>query len=461
MTPKERLAFIDSVYSDCASPKGQYGLAGNRVTRTVERKTLVYLGMHRGGNNYYAFDLSSKINPKLVFTINGKEGEFTNLGQTWSRPVLTKISIGKTVKNVMIIGGGYDPSQDNKLIRSEDSIGNSVFIIDADSGQLLWSASNANADLVLDDMKYSIVARVSAVDRNRDGLADHLYIADLGGQLFRLDIYNGASRKKLVKGGLLGTFSGDTAANNRRFYYAPDVSEMLVGERQYYAIAIGSGFSANPVDTKIDDEFYLIEDTGVFNTNNAGEFLLPTVALTQNDLYDATSHLLTTNDANKRDHALQNLSDKSGWRLSLRDAGEKVLASPSIVDAKVFFTSYLPASTSNSPCAADDGKSRAYLVSVLNGNAVVDLNRNNEREPQDRYAELTSPGIAPFPKILIENMIEPSVCFGALCADATIEFDEYGVAVDCGSDFKCLAQNIYGRFERIKKYTWKTEIEKP
>ncbi|MFT6269686.1 MAG: type IV pilus assembly protein PilY1 [Alphaproteobacteria bacterium] len=462
IAPKELLSNLHDFYQDTSTFNHKYGLDGDLVIRYVDDKVYLYLGMRRGGNNYYAFDVTSKTDPQLVFSINGGEGEYANLGQTWSRPIITKVQIGNVIKDVMIVGGGYDDSQDDKVVRSYDSVGNSVFIIDADDGTLLWSASDADADLVLDDMKYSIPARISAVDRDKDGLADHLYVADMGGQVFRLDINNaGVGPSELVKGGLLGTFAGDTAEDNRRFYYGPDVSEILLGEEQYYAVAIGSGFRAGPLDTTINDQFYLIKDTGVFNTDDDGEFLLPTVAFTEESLYDATDHLLTSTDEAERELASAAFLDKSGWRIRLTSGGEKVLSSPLILDYKVFFTTYLPASASDSLCAPPTGNSRAYLVSMVNGNAVADLNQNDEKEPQDRYAQLAQTGIAPDTKILIENIAQPVVCLGAECVAAVIEIDENGNEVACGSQFECLAQNIYGRFERVQKDIWKTEIEKP
>lgn len=459
--PKELLGNLYEFYKDGSTFNHQYGLDGDLVIRYVDNKIYLYLGMRRGGNNYYVFDVTQKNSPKLVFTVNGGEGDFANMGQTWSRPILTKVQIGGSVKNVMIVGGGYDESQDAKVNRFADDIGNSVFMIDADNGQLLWSASDESADLVLDDMKYSIPARISVIDRNNDGLADHLYVADMGGQLFRLDIHNGESVSGLVKGGLLGTFSGDAEEDNRRFYYGPDVSEVVLGDERYYAVAIGSGFRAGPLNTTINDQFYLIKDTGVFNTDVDGNFLMPETPYTENNLYDATDHLLTSSDESERDLAAQTFANKNGWRLRLTQGGEKVLASPLILDYKVFFTTYLPASASDSLCAPPTGNSRAYLVNLLNANAVADLNNNNEQDSSDRYAQLAQTGIAPDTKILIENIVKPVVCLGAECVSAVIELDEDGNEVACGTEFECLAQNIYGRFERVQKDTWKTEVEKP
>ena len=168
------------------------------VYREYGDKKYIYVGMRRGGNNYYAVDVTNKTDPKIVFTINGGEGDYLKMGQSWSRPTITKVKIGSIVKDVMIIGAGYDESQDAKVNRSEDSIGNAVYIIDANTGELLWSASNAGADLTVTEMNYSIPARISVIDRDNDGLADHMYVADMGGQIFRFDIYNGKSTSNLL-----------------------------------------------------------------------------------------------------------------------------------------------------------------------------------------------------------------------------------------------------------------------
>jgi len=458
--PKELLGNLYEFYRDGSSFNHQYGLDGDLVMRQFNGKTYLYLGMRRGGNNYYVFDVSAKENPKLVFTVNGGEGDYENLGQTWSRPILTKVKIGATEKNVMIVGGGYDEAQDANSVRIPDSLGNSVFMIDAENGDLLWSASNADATLVLPSMQYSIPARVSVIDRNNDQLADHLYVADMGGQLFRFDIYNGQNTSNLVKGGLIADLAGNTEETNRRFYYGPDVSEILLGDEQYYAVAIGSGFRAGPLNTVIDDEFYMIKDTGVFNRDSNQHFVRPSTPISSSDLYDATEHLLNSSDTTQRELAQQAFADKKGWLLRLTDGGEKVLSSPLILDYKVFFTTYLPASTSTSLCAPPTGNSRAYLVNLFNANAVNDIDNDGEEDSSDRYAELSQTGIAPDTKILIENLVEPVVCLGTECVSAVVSIDNDGNEVACGTQFECLAQNIYGRFQRVHQDVWNTEIER-
>lgn len=461
--PKDLIGNLHDLYIDSSTFSHIYGLDGDMVLRTVGDNIYLYVGMRRGGNNYYAFDITSKTNPRLMFKIDGGTGDFANLGQTWSKPTVTKIKVGTSTKNVLIFGGGYDENQDSKLLRgtdpaSTDAVGNSVFIVDADTGELIWSASKTGADLNLPDMKYSIPARISVIDRDNDGLADHMYVADMGGQLFRLDIHNEKSGADLVTGGLLANFGGDTAQDHRRFYYGPDISEISLGADHYYAVVLGSGFRAHPLNTTINDHFYMIKDEGVFTLDDDGNFALPSTPLGLTDLYDATDHLLTS--ANN-ELAIEEFSESQGWYIRLTAGGEKVLASPLILDYQVIFTTYLPATASESECAPPTGNSRAYLVELVNGNSVVDLNQDGTQLHEDRYAQLKQTGIAPDTKILIEDIIKPIICLGTECASTVFEVDEDGNKVGCGSDFECLAENIHSYFERVQKSSWKTETERP
>ncbi|XOV78880.1 MAG: PilC/PilY family type IV pilus protein [Aestuariibacter sp.] len=452
--PKELLANLNDIYEDASSYTHIYGLDGDLVLRTTDSSTYLYVGMRRGGNNYYAFDVTSKNSPSVLFTIDGGAGDFANLGQTWSRPTVTKVKIGASVKDVLIFGGGYDEDQDSKETRSADTVGNSVFIVDADTGALLWSASDSGADLNLSEMIYSIPARISTVDRDSDGLADHLYVADTGGQIFRLDIHNGESGADFITGGVLASLGGDSAADNRRFYYGPDIGEISLADEHYYAVAVGSGYRAHPLNAVIQDRFYMIKDTGVFIIDEDGNYDMPAVAYTETELYDASAHLLTTPDQEAREIEVNEFAEKNGWYIQLGTGGEKVLASPLILNYRLFFTTYLPSTASDSACAAPTGTSRAYLVELVNGNAVTDLDNDGILEHEDRYADLTQTGISPDTKILIEDIVKPVVCLGTECT-AIVEDGE-----SCGSEFECLAEKLYGEYERLIRSSWKTETER-
>jgi type IV pilus assembly protein PilY1 len=158
--------------------------------------------------------------------------------------------------------------------------------------------------------------------------------------------------------------------------------------------------------------------------------------------------------------AFEQFSESKGWYITLKIGGEKVLASPLILDYQVIFTTYLPATASESECAPPTGNSRAYLVELINGNSVVDLDNDGTQLHEDRYAQLKQTGIAPDTKILIEDIVKPIICLGTECASTVIEVDDDGNKVACGSDFECLAENIHSYFERVQKSSWKTETER-
>ncbi|MEM7266650.1 MAG: PilC/PilY family type IV pilus protein, partial [Pseudomonadota bacterium] len=457
--PKTLLQNLHHFYKDTSSLEHKYGLDGDMILRTVGDNKYLYVGMRRGGRNYYVFDVTQKTSPTLKFKIEGGAGTLTKLGQTWSRPTITKVNMGGQVKNVMIVGGGYDDAQDDRAIRANDVVGNAVFMFDADTGSLLWHASNEDADLNLTNMTYSVPGRISVIDRDNDGFADHMYVADMGGQLFRLDIYNGNSGTNFIKGARIADFGGDTAETNRHFYYGPDVTEIALGDELYYGIALGSGWRASPLDTVVEDNFYMLKDSGVFNRDVNGNYTFMQTVY-ESGMYNATSHALNSSDEGERELASQDFANKAGWYLNLTTNGEKVLSSPLIIDYKVFFTTYVPAVSSTSACAPPTGNSRAYLVSMFNGNAITDVNNDGEVNDADRSAELKQTGIAPETKILIEDIVSPVVCLGTECVSAVIDVDEDGNDEACTNAFECLAENIYGRFERIQRGSWHSETER-
>jgi type IV pilus assembly protein PilY1 len=121
-----------------------------------------------------------------------------------------------------------------------------------------------------------------------------------------------------------------------------------------------------------------------------------------------------------------------------------------ILEYQAIYTTYLPAT----------GNSRAYLVELINGNPVVNLNNDDTQLHEDRYAQLKLTGIAPDTKILIEDIVKSVICLGTERASTVIEVNEDGNKIGCGSDFECLAENIHCYFERVQKSSWKTETKR-
>lgn len=214
----------------------------------LQGKQWVYGGLRMGGRSYYAIDLtglsgSGAYKPKIKFHIDPSTGTvrrlnyksngevepvvkhypaISKMGQSWSKPKLDYVNWNGKRKLVMFVGGGYDAGgadgdglRDANSVRTgyegyekynyqqNNEIGAGVYMFDADNGDLLWYTSKTKQSEVdtadvnylqpdkytnNDDLKYSVATEIKTVDRNNDGIVDHLYFGDLAGQGFRVDL---------------------------------------------------------------------------------------------------------------------------------------------------------------------------------------------------------------------------------------------------------------------------------
>lgn len=269
----------DSAYNTMATTTTS-GSTTTTTTKVTARRMNIYGGLRMGGdrdgtngNSYYGLNVLNPKSPKLLFRINKGTSGFSRLGQTWSKPVLTNVRYGGQIKRVMIVGGGYDQCYEDPtftLVTSGNNStcatkaqaqGNAVYMIDAKTGALLWSATySAGATDGQQYMKHSIVSRISTLDRDADGLTDHLYFGDLGGQVFRADLNNAASMTssfgvRVVR--LANMATNDTTNDNGndytgakapRFYEPVTVTIHDEGNDTFILVGLASGNRSTPLD---------------------------------------------------------------------------------------------------------------------------------------------------------------------------------------------------------------------
>ncbi|MBL4712793.1 MAG: hypothetical protein JKX75_09930, partial [Gammaproteobacteria bacterium] len=431
--PQELLPNLDTVMNDTTGSK-TYGLDGNVVAWVNDvnedgiisgagEHVYLYIGMRRGGKDIYSVDVTDRNTPKLRWIIKGGTGDYAALAQTWSSINVEKIKDGSVEKTVLIFGGGYDTNQDNVTVRTPDSIGNAVFIADAESGQLLWSAGPGGTT-VLSDMDYSVPARVKPLDLTGDGLTDRMYVVDMGGQMFRFDIDNdnNGALASSVTGGRVADLASTGSANARRFYYPPDVA--LIAERgkaAYLAIGIASGYRAHPLNTTIEDRIYLLKDNDVYTPPSGGY-----TTLTESDLFDATLNLVA-GDGNSTQNAaaLSGLDSSDGWFIKLDDetvaanyVGEKGLSEALFIEGTLIVTTYIPddPSLASSNCSKDSsGSGKVFFLDVLDASAAYPS--SGDVQP-DRHVALSKEGIPPSPNVIITKGGEPTLCIGTECQSA-------------------------------------------
>ncbi len=246
-----------------ADPAYKVSSTGSSI---AARQMNVYGGLRMGGNSYYGLDVLDPSSPKLLFRAGADQSDFSRMGQSWSKPVLANIRYNGAIKRVMIVGGGYDTCYEspNATLTTgscgAEAKGNAVYIIDAKTGAKLWWASSSGADSNNTNMKHSIVSRISVLDRNADGLIDHLYFGDLGGQVFRADLNNNQTKTgsgyssfgvRVVRLANLATTETGvplTDGKNPRFYEAPTVTIHDQGGATFIVVGIASGDRSTPLD---------------------------------------------------------------------------------------------------------------------------------------------------------------------------------------------------------------------
>ena len=409
-----------------------------------------YATMGRGGRNLYSLDVTNPSIPKLRWYITPSTPGFARLGQTWSTPVVTKIDINGTKTQVLIFAGGYDESQDDVAIlnqnkdgttRAQDAYGNAIYIVNATTGDLIWSgsseASNASAQAhqQLTKMRYSMPSSVRAIDINRDGQADQFFVGDMGGQVWRFFINNGNAASSLVSpldsgsgttgdGVFASVIPADTGSETgtqkkaklRRFYSEPDVSLLTVNTGKALVVSIGSGYRGHPLDTGAEDRFYS------FRTPIIGGNASHTV-LTESAMYDATLNLVQEGSATEKATAATSFANNTGgWYIRLENTGEKVLSEATTFSGQVLFNTYEPNSSSaNSSCKAVQGTGRSYAVNLFDATPTLQWIVGSP-DRGDRNRILMTAGIPPKPLILFPDGREkPTVCNGPECDDLDVD----------------------------------------
>jgi Tfp pilus tip-associated adhesin PilY1 len=295
------------------------------------RKILIF-GERRGGRSYWALDITDP-NPlhwKVKWSVTGGEEAtggtpgFEELGQTWSRPLFTKIRTGpNTVKEAFVFAGGYDIQEDGfpeafsdfneNGIRDSDEphsvtiggtegydlfnpgknrYGRGIFVVDADSGEMLFKATHGDinmqvgVDQKLADMKFCFPADISLIPLSDTNIL--MYAADVYANIWKItynyfaeteavDYGATSSTRWTVKrifasnpGSDMPTGEPDAFASSilnfsdtgRKAFYSPDVSLSGNEWTGRPVLYFGTGDREHPRYAMLSNRFYVVADTG-------------------------------------------------------------------------------------------------------------------------------------------------------------------------------------------------------
>lgn len=427
--PSELLMNIDKQYANTSIGRHIYGVDGNISTWHLDNnkdgvidassgdRVYLYFGLRRGGRSYYALDVTNPKNPRLLWKVKSSQPNFSRLGQSWSMPYLARIRTSDhDLRPVAIFTGGYDTNQDIEDIADralEDTVGNDIFVVDALTGQYIWSVRGgtsgttpiSNAHL----LTHSIPGGARLLDMNGDNAIDRLYFADTNAQVWRLELPTGPSYNlndaKLIKFADLGFNTSARTKDARMFFNEPDVALLRSNGKKWLAISIGSGYRAHPAANDIDDHFYMMLDSAV--TEPLVSNLHKTADFQTLKLSNLVAISIDNGQVNKGELTGKNIfqvSDKSGWYLKLSEPGEKVLANSLTVTGSVIFTTLVPGSsevmTASDPCVAPTVQGRTYALSILEAGASHDLDNNQVITDTDLFTVVSSNDIPNKPQLI-------------------------------------------------------------
>ncbi|MDE0843220.1 MAG: PilC/PilY family type IV pilus protein [Psychrobacter pacificensis] len=281
---------------------------------------------------------------------------------------------------------------DKKTDSSPEATNESSFDTTIGNGDLLWWTSSSNNGAgnskftQASDMKHSVVTEIRALDRNYDGLTDQLVFADLGGQVWRVDINNSIESStfkvdrvtKMLDLSVAGTNSalgnGDALP---RIYEKPLVTFTRLGEGTDIVglVTVGTGDRSSPVTAQrnVADRIYTFVDRDIARPDL---FCYDVQATTENECENVTLTLkqstavnptnlveLTTNNSGEftNTSAIKTQMDayeKLGWympltmwsetntngtqAISTNNKGIKMFNQPDAVAGLLFTTVYNP-----------------------------------------------------------------------------------------------------------------------
>lgn len=401
-----------------ATPK-PYGIDGPITAYKGSTNTTIYATMRRGGRALYAFNVPNDDPANVTlkwqkgclnnFPATGTVSDsncdsgFAGIGQTWSsaKP-LKALGHDSGASPLLILGGGHDTCEDrDPHTCSSASKGNKIYVLDANTGAVLNAL----------DTDRSVIADITIVPDGATGLAKYAYAADLGGDVYRVNIGSAAPEGwTITKIASLGCSTTAACQNNRKFMFAPDVLQ----ENGDYVLLLGSGDREKPLlyysaAASVANYFFMLRDRptdSAWLSNEAGTCGSAVMCL--NSLLG-----ITTSD----NPAPADLSLKKGWYLGLRST-EQVVTSAITIFGTVSFSTHAPDVPQAGACTSRLGKARVYNISYLNAASQNGTADRSELLPPDT-------GLPPSPVAGMVDLGGEPVAFCIGCGSASsIEAEE-------------------------------------
>jgi Neisseria PilC beta-propeller domain len=384
------------------------------------QRVLLFAGLRRGGTGYYALDVTTPTSPKLLWKIGtdglrmgggngivaGSATSYAQLGLSFPTPKLAKLRVNGADHFVLVVGGGYNGGRNaaggkigkdlnnsrataplSQVGQDDSDRGNGLYVIDAETGNLLWRAARTGGTVNNPLMVDSFAADATVLDTDNDGYLDRVYIGDTGGRLWRGDFVGDNPANwgfgPLVSIGRHGS-SANGITDDRRIFFAPDYVPVRSKKTGYDIILFGTGDREDPLNTATRNYMYAYVDPNILSGVSASA--TSESALAQHTAFtDQTSTCTDTTCADV-------VTIPPGYRLQLPRNGEKLFSAPVTLSGISSFSTYVPVdplASSTALCVPSEGAGRVYSIYLRKGTATP----YNRLIASGRDGALAAPGL--------------------------------------------------------------------
>ena len=350
-----------------------YGVDGSPTVKDIfidgQWRTVLLSGVRQGGHAYFMLDITNPDNPSHMFSFEHDElankvrywdedgnrtdydvgsdipdeYDYSDLGESWSDPLILNLKINGLRKWVGVFGGGYNNNVN-------PNYGSVVYIIDLEDGGKIIEKIEIPDNDAGDNITNSLPSTISAITADSTNLISNagalLYFTDLEGSLWKINLTDQGTLYEATK-----LFDADSSFDNDRMSFQKVSASVLYDKSLMTFYGTANFAKISQQRDNIQNRVFAVKDENFPNFTQATE-------LSESDLMEVTS--------------LEQCFDSSdkGWFDNL-EPNEKVTASAAVKNSSVIFTIYKP--SADNICSAGSSKLLEYDLQCGSFTREVDL----------------------------------------------------------------------------------------
>ena len=386
-------------YADGAPYIADICTANCTDSATAVWKTILVAGLNGGGRGYYALDVTNPDSPSLLWEF--LPSSEPDIGFSYGNPVVTKMKDGTWV---VLLTSGYNNGTGSGDYDGGTEVPNSpagsgkgiLYVLKADAGTVLRKIATSAGTPATPSGLSKIAAWADNAEKYN--IATYVYGGDLLGNLWRFDINETDSAKRLMQFATLK----DALGKAQPITTKPELG--LVNRKRMVFVGTGKYLEASDTESASFSQQTLY---GIMDADASATLTDPrSVLVKQIQTNDGINRKVTSNSID--------YSTKRGWYIDFADAGERQNVDGMLVFGTLLTPTTVPTSSVCSPGGYSwlnfvDYKTGGYVAGATNsgvryGSIIVglgvmylDKDGDGDREPvvTVTVADEVTPKVAP------------------------------------------------------------------